>query len=215
MSPYFYRRSVFLAIAFGAAVLSCRAQLPATASPTPDSAAAARSVLLKLGTGLTRGLTVGGYMGTALPVVAGAEWQLAPAWSAYGNVSSAWRVGPRTAAPDGSRHSARVMELGVEVGVRRYYRQPQRRAAGRAAGPFVGNYVALQGLHSLTPSYSPRLHHEVSALAGQWGMQRRLGGHGLIDAYVGGGLETRRLSAPNAPRLSPHLEAGLRLSLVR
>ncbi|RSK47545.1 hypothetical protein EI291_14905 [Hymenobacter rigui] len=185
---------------------------PAATTPAPGFRP---TTLLKLGTGITRGLTIGGYLGTALPVVAGVEWQMAPAWSLYGNVSSGWRVGARTAAPDGRGRSAIVTELGIDLGVRRYYNQEKRRAAGRETGPFVGNYVAVQATTSFTPYYAPRLYHEVSALSGLWGTQHRLGGHGLLDAYVGGGLETRRLNMRyRGVQLRPHLEVGVKLSLV-
>lgn len=190
---------------------------PTVAAETPAAAAFQPTTLFKLGTGLTRGLTIGGYMGTALPVVAGVERQVAPAWSLYGNVSSGWRVGGRAAAPDSRMGGVLVTELGVDLGVRRYYHQDKRRAAGRATGPFVGNYVAVQGVSSFTPAYAPRLYHEVTALSGQWGLQRRLGGHGLLDAYAGAGLETRHLSMLQNRRmqLGLHLEAGIKLSLVR
>lgn len=189
---------------------------PASAGSTPELAFKP-ATLFKLGTGITRGLTIGGFRGTSLPLVAGVERQVAPAWSLYGNVSSGWRIGARTATPAGEARPVYLTELGVDLGVRRYYHQEKRRAAGRATGPFVGNYVALQATTSLTPFPVPRLHHEVSALSALWGTQHRLGGHGLLDGYVGGGLETRQLGVRRhlGVPLSLHLEVGLKLSLVR
>ncbi|OON69818.1 hypothetical protein [Hymenobacter sp. CRA2] len=187
---------------------------PTSAATTPAPAFTSTS-LVKLGTGLTRGLTIGGYRGTALPVVLGVERQLTPAWAAYANVSSAWRVGARTAAPEAGRNAI-VTELGVDAGARYYYHQEKRRAEGRAHGPFVGNYLAAQATTSFTPFYAPRLHHEVTALSVLWGTQHRVGGHGLLDAYLGAGLETRRmgLTSYQGLRLAPHLEAGIKISLV-
>ncbi|QNH61100.1 hypothetical protein [Hymenobacter sediminicola] len=186
----------------------------AEAAPAPDFRPA---TLFKLGTGFTRGLTIGGFMGTAIPIVAGVERQVAPAWSAYGNVSSGWRIGARTAAPERGTRAAYITELGLDLGVRHYYNKEKRQAAGRASGPMVGNYVALQATTSFTPYYAPKLYHEVSALSVLWGTQHRLGGHGLLDAYVGPGIETRRLGMRRHDGLSvrPHLQVGIKLSLVR
>jgi hypothetical protein len=56
------------------------------------------ATLFKLGTGLTRSLNIGGYLGFSLPLMAGLERQCAPDWSAYGNMSSGWRMGNRDKA---------------------------------------------------------------------------------------------------------------------
>jgi hypothetical protein len=182
---------------------------PAAAPPT--------ATLLKIGTGLTRGLTIGGYMGTALPLVISVERQFAPAWSAYANGSSAWRVSGRRIAPEQGTRSAYLTELGADLGVRHYYGQARRQASGRVPGLLTGNYLAAQASTSFTPNYAPKLYHQVTALSWMWGTQHRLGGHGLLDAYAGGGLETRWLGMrrQNTLPLSLHLEAGLKFSLVR
>ncbi|MBD2715305.1 hypothetical protein KBK19_09680 [Microvirga sp. STR05] len=219
--PHQFYFSAFLLAASLSAPLATQAQTAAEpAAPAPTKTAPApgfqSATLFKLGTGLTRGLTIGGFMGTALPLVASVEHNYAPAWSVYGNVSSGWRIGARTAAPERGTRSAYVTEVGADLGVRHYYNQEKRQAAGRAAGPFVGNYVALQGSTSFTPYYAPKLYHEVSALSVLWGTQHRLGSHGLLDAYVGGGLETRRLNMSyRGVQIRPHLEVGIKLSLVR
>jgi hypothetical protein len=223
MRPDLYCFSFALALGLHVST-SCQAQLadlelanPLSEMPAVGGAGFQPATLLKLGTGITRGLTIGGYMGTALPLVAGVERHYAPAWSVFGNVSSGWRIGARTAAPDHGTRAAYLTELGLDLGVRHYYNQEKRQAAGRATGPFVGNYVALQGSTSFTPNYAPKLYHQISAVSALWGTQHRLGGHGLMDAYVGGGLETRQVGLRRQvgmPPLSLHLEAGLKFSLV-
>jgi hypothetical protein len=220
MRRQFYLFSFLLAAGLAGSFVS---QAQTTAEPVPLAPAGATpelvfepATLFKLGTGLTRGLTIGGFMGTALPLVAGVERQVAPAWSLYGNVSSGWQVGNLTAAPDGKTRLVHITELGVDLGVRRYYHQDKRQATGRDTRPFAGNYLALQATTSFTPGYGPRLYHQVTALSGLWGMQRRLGGHGLLDAYVGPGLETRLLGMRHQGLLiRPHLQIGIKLSLVR
>ncbi|GAB3244144.1 hypothetical protein GCM10027346_41560 [Hymenobacter seoulensis] len=201
--------------------LACQAQTdvevaaPVAAETLPAPAFHA-ATLFKLGTGITRGLTLGGYRGTALPLVVGVERQVTPAWSVYGNVSSGWRIGVRMAAPERVTRLVYLTELGVDLGVRRYYHQDKRWAAGRDNRPLVGNYLALQATTSLTPAYGTKLSHQVTALSALWGMQRRLGGYGLLDAYVGPGLETRRLGMRHQGlTVRPHLQVGIKLSLVR
>ena len=220
MRRQFYFSAFLLAASLGSP-LATQAQtaaepaVPAPAKTAPVSGYQS-ATLFKLGTGLTRGLTIGGFMGTALPLVASVERSYAPAWSVYGNVTSGWRIGARTAAPERGTRAAYITELGLDLGVRHYYNQEKRQAAGRATGPFVGNYVAVQGGTSFTPYYAPKLYHEVTALAVLWGTQHRLGGHGLLDAYVGPGLETRRLGMRHQGlSIRPHLQVGIKVSLVR
>ncbi|MET4107569.1 hypothetical protein ABIB60_002937 [Hymenobacter sp. UYP22] len=56
------------------------------------------STLVKLGTGLTRGLHIGGHLDFSLPVAVGVERQFLPEWAAYANVSSGWRIENRAKA---------------------------------------------------------------------------------------------------------------------
>jgi len=191
-----------------------------TAVPSADTTVHfVPATLFKLGTGLTRGLNIGGHLGFSLPIVAGLERQYKTDWSAYGNVSSGWRIGSREQATSAwDQPSALVSELGVDIGLRHYYRQAQRRAAGRAAGLFAGNYVALQASGSFIPAYSPssRLYRDYYGATLLWGAQRRLGKHGLLDAHVGGGLHHRLQGLTrNDWQLQPALELGVKLSLVR
>jgi|GEM_PF-6576261 len=201
------------------------AQTPAPPPELPASPVApARPLLLKLGTGLTRGFAWGGYAGLTVPVVLGAEVVLAPGWNLYANGFSGFYVG------GGRFHegpAVRLRELGGELGLRRYYNQTKRQAKGRAHGPFTGNYVGLQTSSSwyyYRPQTEDQLRYDYSTLTAVWGLQRRWGGHGLLDAYVGVGLANlvRGRYEPATDRFTtyrfpPQLwpEFGLKLSLVR
>ncbi|OUJ74681.1 hypothetical protein BXP70_07910 [Hymenobacter crusticola] len=116
-----------------------------TATP-PDSLeapAAKRSVMLKLGTGPTRGFLIGSG-GLIVPAVPGVEYQFSRSWSLYASgFSGIYLFGDerdifRPDRPIG------LNSLGYDAGVRHYYNQRKRRQHGRATGPFVGNYLALQ-----------------------------------------------------------------------
>lgn len=203
---------------------------PQAPAPTPaatEPPAAARRTLLKVGTGLTRGFELGGFSGLSLPVVLGVEHTVAPNWTAYGNVFSGLQVLQSERFSPG-RHLPFVRSAGLDAGVRYYYHQAKRQAKGRAAGPFVGNYLALHVPTTSMLLYRPsadafRLSYDYTAVMGVWGLQRRLGRHGLIDAFVGAGLSNPRFSQYNPqtstsqPRRQPGIatELGIRLSLVR
>ncbi len=198
-------------------------------APTPaatESPAAARRKLLKVGTGLTRGFELGGFSGLSLPVVLGVEHMVAPNWTVYGNAFSGLQV--QSERFSSGRHLPFVRSAGLDAGVRYYYHQAKRQAKGRAAGPFVGNYLALHVPTTSMLLYRPsadafRLSYDYTAVMGVWGLQRRLGRHGLIDAFVGAGLSNPRFSQYNPqtntsqPRrqLGIATELGIRLSLVR
>lgn len=197
-----------------------------SAAPAASEDAAPRRTLLKIGTGLTRGFELGGFSGLSVPVVVGAEYSVAPNWSLYGNAFTGLQL--LTPEFDWSRsRSPFVRSLGVDAGVRYYYHQAKRQAKGRAAGPFVGNYVALhvptssQNYRSSGNSY--RLTYDYTAVMGVWGLQRRLGSYGLLDAFVGAGLSNPSINRYDNQsgtfrarrELGIATELGLRLSLVR
>ncbi|WP_157530414.1 hypothetical protein [Hymenobacter norwichensis] len=162
------------------------ATLPAAAQ-TPDSAATRtrpKGTLIKLGTGIVPpGLEVSGYRGISVPVVVSIEHYLSSQVSVYANGFSGFKLG-----------SSRFIEYqkagfgyyGFDAGIRYYYNQEKRRRKGRASGPFVGNYVALQTSSVFrASSYSD---YRYSGLTAVWGMQRRLGKYGWLDAYAGAGI---------------------------
>ena len=207
----------------GAAVLLLLAALPA-AGQTPDSAAvvaasgppAGSGTLLKLGTGFTRGLALGGYRGFRLPLVLGAEHHLTPAVSVFVNAFSGLNVGRRYVRYDGFRESL-FGDSGFDAGVRYYYSQQKRRQKGRAAGPFTGNYLALQSTSVYNPNDFYRS-YQYSTLTAVWGMQRRLGKYGWFDAYVGAGIgrEPSYAVSPgyrSSRRYVPAPEIGIKLNL--
>ncbi|GAB2470416.1 hypothetical protein GCM10011375_39030 [Hymenobacter qilianensis] len=198
---------------------------PPDSARTAPSAAATRPLLLKLGTGLTRGFTWVGYGGWTVPVVLGAEGVLRPGWNLYVNGFSGFIVG-------GGRFydgpAVRLHELGGELGLRRYYNQEKRRLKGRAHGPFTGNYLGLQSTshwyYFRSRPGGGQVGYDYSTLTAVWGLQRRLGGHGLVDAYVGGGVANQRRGRYEPTtgqvtfyRFPLHFmpEFGLKLSLVR
>lgn len=157
------------------------------AAQTPDSASTRpQGTLIKLGTGITPGLEWSGYRGFSFPLVLGAEHHLTPEISLYANAFSGFHVGRRNRFFDSSLDHV-IGDYGFDAGIRYYYNQEKRRQKGRATGPFVGNYVALQT--SSVFSRTPYQHvYDYSALMLAWGMQRRLGKYGWLDAYVGLGF---------------------------
>jgi hypothetical protein len=192
----------------------------APAAPQPETS---RQTLFKLGTGLTRGFELGGYSGLSVPVVLGVEHHFTPAIAVYGNLFGGLNIGRRS---DYDRSLLRT--IGADAGVRYYYNQEKRKAAGRATGPFVGNYFALQttsSFYSNHPqnSYNGRYRYQYdnTSLSLLWGAQRRLGKHGLLDAYVGAGLENPMMTSyrngypENKRQLGINAELGLKISLVR
>ena len=162
------------------------AQTPDSLQLRPASALPQSSgTLLKIGTGYTRGLS-SGYWGLAVPVVLGVERHLTPALSVYANGFSGFKPGKRQRYFNDKRESI-IGEYGFDVGVKYYYNQEKRRQKGRATGPFVGNYLSLQSssIFTTTSFLTP---YQYSTLTVQWGMQRRLGKYGWLDAYVGAGV---------------------------
>ncbi len=209
---------------------------PALAQEAPISAAAPASdaapvaaepprVLFKLGTGITNGTGYGGFDGLTLPIIPGLEWQFAPGWSATANGSASWNFGPRRYTSGADRWGPSLGQLSLDASVRHYYHQDKRRQLGRRTGPYQGPYVALQvGNYFYSfRSYNSYARHRYteytySNLMLLWGTQRRLGGHGLLDAYIGGGLDnsSRNYDGGNSyhRQLGLALELGLKLSLV-
>lgn len=202
--------------------LIARAQ---SSSPPPPEAvvlAATESVptkntLFKLGTGLTRGINSGSYSGLTVPIVLGVEHHVTPAIALYGNLFGAVSIGRRS---DADRYLLR--EIGAEAGARYYYNQEKRRLKGHATGPFAGNYVAL---HTDASVYSKRYQYpsrevyrytyDYSSVNLLWGMQRRIGSHGLFDLYAGVGVANhynRRYFSDNP--LGPNIVSGVKISLV-
>ncbi|MET4107408.1 hypothetical protein [Hymenobacter sp. UYP22] len=174
--------------------------------------------LIKVGTGLTRGLSTS-YWGLSVPVVVGAEHHLTPTISVYGNGFAGVKIGRGNRLLDGSRPSP-IGDYGFDVGVKYYYNQEKRRQKGRQTSPFVGNYLSLQSSSAFTTA-SFRTPYNYSTLTVQWGMQRRLGKYGWFDAYVGAGLGRDAgytyydYTGPRrqAPQLGIATELGIKFSL--
>ena len=194
-------------------------------APT-ETTESSRPVLFKLGTGLTRGAEFSGYSGVTVPIAIGAEYVMKPGWNVYVNAVPGINAGGGQNSFDRSRY-VYLRTVTADLGVRRYYNQEKRRQKGRATGPFTGNYVALQSSSNWHNSlyFNRGLRYDYSTLVALWGMQRRLGGHGLVDAYAGGGfandIQAYREIINNTysykykrfpPRLD--LELGVKLSLV-
>ncbi|MDJ0364382.1 hypothetical protein QMK33_04405 [Hymenobacter sp. H14-R3] len=142
------------------------------------------------------------------------ERKLGPAWAVQGEVSPAV---VRYRGPDGQLQraaSARVQLMG-----RYYYDLERRRRRGKDAGSFSGNYFAVAlgaglGRHTRdTPFYyyfpSNALSNKgLADFAMLYGLQRRLGRLGFIDANLG-------LTQLIAPKFSDfQLNASLRVGLL-
>ncbi|WP_197062962.1 hypothetical protein [Hymenobacter sp. APR13] len=224
--PSFYAQPAMLLATLLISV-TCKAQEQAVVpSGVASEVTASHSTLLKFGTGLTRGFDWGGSGGLSLPLVLGAEHVVASNWSLYGNAFT----GIQVLRPEHLSYSKTPVfrGIGLDAGVRYYYHQAKRAARGRAAGQFVGNYVALHvpttSIWVLQPNTDAvRIGYKQTAIMGIWGLQRRLGGHGLLDAFAGVGVNNHRVRGYNEAtitlqtrrKLGFETEIGLRLSLVK
>ncbi|WP_324672562.1 hypothetical protein [Hymenobacter sp. GOD-10R] len=196
----------------------------AAGQTVPTAAADSSShVLFKGSTGLTRGFAVGEPTGLTLPLVVGVECQVAPHWTVYANGFSGVRLKVNLQNQGSITKYMNLYNAGADFGVRRYYNQTKRRQRGLATGAFVGNYLALQSTSSWwnPRTIGRRLRYDFTAVAVLWGLQRRFGNHGLVEAYAGLGLSNdiqahytdtgyelqRRLT-----RVKP--EAGIKLGFV-
>lgn len=162
--------------------LGAEAQTLASATtPGGNPEPAKKALLMKLATGFTRPYPTAYSVGT-VPLVAGLEYALPTGWSLYVNGVSGFFV---------SVGQPNLVQLGVggfEAGVRHYYNQPRRQQRGRRTGAGIGNYWALQTASLWQESTAYQAAYEYTAGTAQWGLQRRLGGHGLFDASLGLGV---------------------------
>ncbi|SNC77303.1 hypothetical protein SAMN06265337_3886 [Hymenobacter gelipurpurascens] len=223
-------RTAYLKLALALAVGAPAAVLAQTTTPAPAAAVQlptpapeiTQKTLFKAGTGITRGFELGGYSGLSVPLVLGVERHLTPAVSVYSNAFGGLNIGRRS---DFDRSFLR--SFGADAGVRYYYNQQKRKEKGRATGPFVGNYFALQTTSSFYSNHPQNSYNEAyryqydnSSLSLLWGAQRRIGKHGLLDAYVGAGIENPMMSSyrngyPEYKRqLGINAEIGIKISLI-
>ncbi|OUJ73730.1 hypothetical protein BXP70_12165 [Hymenobacter crusticola] len=147
-------------------------------------------VLLKGSTGFARGFTIGAPAGLALPLILGAELQLAPHWTVYTDGFSGMLLKVNRQEEHDITKYINLYNVGADFGIRHYYNQSKRQRRGLATGAFVGNYLALQSTSSW---WNPRnagrhLRYDFTTVAVLWGLQRRFGNHGLVEAYAGLGL---------------------------
>ncbi|WP_375435674.1 hypothetical protein [uncultured Hymenobacter sp.] len=193
------------------------AALPVVAQ-TPDSTSTGyltrpnrSGTLIKLGTGLTRGLEYYGYSRAFfVPLVVSVEHHVTPAVSVFVNGLSSFNVGRRYRYYDNSRASI-LGNFGFDAGARYYYNQEKRRRKGRAAGPFVGNYLALQTSSVFNYTYYNSYLH--STLTAVWGMQRRIGKYGWFDAYIGAGVGRQSAYYNSINRVGLVPEIGIKFGL--
>lgn len=216
-------RSLLLTASFGTALAAhaqtapaaapAATETPATAGPVAAEAPGlAPTTVLKLGVVLSNRTLDGiGYV-VPLPLQLGLERRFNASWALTGNLN-ALAVAGRVRPYEGG-YGLRMATLGAEVGVRRYYRAE----AHPKTGAYGGNYLALNANMEAWP-YGGTLFPGALGLNAQWGVQRRLGGHGLADAFVSLGAESLPLSflssQPGIHFISPTVELGVRLSLVR
>ncbi|UOQ69404.1 hypothetical protein [Hymenobacter volaticus] len=177
-------------------------------SPVP----AKKALLLKLATGFTRPYPTAYRVGT-VPLVAGLEYARPTGWSLYVNGVSGFGV---------SVWQPNLVQLavgGFEAGVRHYYNQPRRQQRSRRTGAGIGNYWALQTASLWQEGNTYRAAYEYTAGTAQWGLQRRLGGHGIFDASLGLGIyNPERTSGFRSEirtrKLEVLPEVGVKLGLV-
>lgn len=210
-------RAILLTASLGTALVAHAQTDPTPAATAPAAPAAGTGLLpttvLKLGVLLTNRTLFGSGQVVPLPLLVGVERRLNASWALTGDLTMLGIAGNR-AGLSGEGYGLRVLRLGAELGVRRYYRVE----ALPITGAYGGNYLALNARAEALP-YGTQLLPGNVGLSAQCGVQRRLGGHGLADVFVGLGAETfagRGSSSPTVKRfVSPTVELGLRLSLVR
>ncbi|WP_324670594.1 hypothetical protein [Hymenobacter sp. GOD-10R] len=202
-------------LVFGLTVSATAQTITTVSKDSVAALVATRSVMLKLGTGLTRGFAFGSG-GLALPVVPGFELQFSRRWSLYASGFSGIYLFGEERNSFRPERPIGLNSLGYDVGVRHYYNQQKRQQHGRATGPFVGNYLALQTASCWWYKRDYRgYNYEYTSITALWGMQRRLGGHGLLDAYAGLGLwNAQVLADATIQHFWPVPELGLKLSFV-
>jgi hypothetical protein len=186
------------------------AQEPATSNEAVVTTTAAepapRRLLLKAGIAPSRLIPQHRWYvdGWDIAPSLGAEYQLGPHVSLYGQAEVDFLIGQRRYYGLGNSGKDPLVHTGaVGVGLRRYYNQEGRERRNRAHGPFVGNYYALEATTELNrrkiyrydsqgvPLGIEDTEHRIQVtplLTAYWGMQRRLGQHFLYDANIGLGL---------------------------
>ncbi len=209
-----------LAALFSAAALLLLAAPVAQAQtllkPAPITPTNSRPpTLLKLGVGLGTNLGITNYYGTSVPTFLGLEHQLAPSWTLTANGSASWHLGRRSFP---GYRSPLITQVGLDAGIRHYYHQEKRRQKGYRTGPYEGPYVALQTRTVFSPRYpNHQFQYDYTSLSAVWGVQRRLGGRGLLDAYLGAGVANPsvfRYDNSYQRQLGITLEVGVKLSLT-
>lgn len=198
----------------------------AAEAPSTTDAPVRVGPLPKLGTGLVDGAGYGGFNGLSLPLILGIEQQLVPGWTATLNGTGLWNIGERRGLSSSGREGLQLEQLSVDAGIRHYYNQEKRRTKGRRTGPYEGPYVALKlnnyFRRDLPYNFNRRsFEYDYSSLTALWGVQRQLGGRGLLDAYIGAGAANSRTyrynpaSTPTQSRvLDLGLELGVKISLI-
>lgn len=210
MLPKFSASTAVVSALLALPVLT-HAQAPAPPTETPIPAAATppapRRLLLKLGLTPSRLLPQYRYSGfnwVVAPSV-GAEYQLGPHVSLYGQADVDFSLSHRDYYLSGTREKEALVHSGaLGLGLRYYYNQAGRERHNRAHGAFQGNYLALEALTELDRiryflydniSYpypgteSVEYRTQASPLLNvYWGLQRRLGKHFLYDVNAGVGV---------------------------
>ncbi|SNR75557.1 hypothetical protein SAMN06269173_106154 [Hymenobacter mucosus] len=219
-----YLRTALALICCSPATLLAQTNSPAATPADPPSPASTavgtpRNTMVKLGTGLTRGFRFRTNTLTA-PIVLGVEHHITSAWSVSGNAYAGLEV------IEGKYYDSTlplVRECGADIGARYYYNQEKRRQKGRATGPFTGNYLSAMTtatFYANANADGAHYRYGYSTLNVVWGMQRRIGRHGLFDAYAGGGIQNdyafryRNGHYRQGRVIDPNLEVGVKLSLV-
>ncbi|MFD1467941.1 hypothetical protein ACFQ48_06870 [Hymenobacter caeli] len=139
-----------------------------------------------------------------------------PGWSVLGEVSPAvthFRLGPGGPLQQG-------LSVRAQVAGRYYYNQERRLRQGRRSGNFLANYVSValgaglgRSAHE-TPFYQfalPRGGVAAADAAVLYGLQRRLGRYGFVDANLGVTTLLSSSSGISSVDLSGSLRVGLTL----
>ena len=141
-----------------------------------------------------------------------------PAWSALGEVSPSLLRHYRAYYPPSGSSYRTTFNVRAQLAGRYYYNLERRIRQGRNAGNFSANYLSLAlgagfGRFSDTPFSQDTYGRQFvsTELALLYGMQRRLGQHGFIDANAGlvKTLTNRQLYYNNNVFLGASLRVGL------
>ncbi|QJX47324.1 hypothetical protein HMJ29_10390 [Hymenobacter taeanensis] len=115
------------------------------------------------------------------------------------------------------RYNARYFRLGTQVAGRYYYNLSKRMQEGKSANNFSANYFSAQlGTNTSYTPFNENQHYNAStpALSARYGLQRRLGPYGFVDANLGLNLNQVVSALGNTSYIDRVLTGEFRIGLA-